>query len=118
MKIQHLTVSGAFASLNSGPAGPTDAEALRRLAEYAGNQVEEIAREPLLLSFAKEFAHFFAIILWIDYPPWGNALFGTAPLQAAVWFFILPFAIAMVAPEELRKWACRRSFGNNAGASP
>ena len=65
MKIHHLSVAEAFASLNSGPGGLNDAEAKRRLAEFGKNQVEEIAREPLVLTFAKEFTHFFAIILWI-----------------------------------------------------
>ena len=47
------------------------------------------------------------LILLIDYTPWGNALFGTAPIPASVWLFILPFALAMIALEELRKWICR-----------
>jgi calcium-translocating P-type ATPase len=65
MKIHHLSVADAFASLNSGPAGLDGAEAARRLAEFGRNEVEEVARESLLLSFAREFTHFFAIILWI-----------------------------------------------------
>ena len=39
--------------------------AARRLAEFGPNHVEEVDREPVLLSFAREFTHFFAIILWI-----------------------------------------------------
>ena len=65
MKIHHLSIAEAFASLNSGPGGLNDAEAKRRLTEFGKNQVEEIVREPLVLTFAKEFTHFFAIILWI-----------------------------------------------------
>ncbi len=65
MKIQHLAVTGAFASLNSGTAGLEQGEAGRRLVEFGPNQVEEIAGEPLVLTFAREFVHFFAIILWI-----------------------------------------------------
>ena len=45
--------------------GLTTAEAARRLAEFGPNLVEEVGREPLLLSFAREFTHFFAITLWI-----------------------------------------------------
>lgn len=45
-----------------------------------------------------------AIIALIDYTPWGNAIFGTAPIPAQVWLFILPFAGAMIALEELRKY--------------
>ena len=48
------------------------------------------------------------LILLIDYAPWGNLLFGTAPISATVWLFIAPFAFGMVALEELRKWLLRR----------
>jgi magnesium-transporting ATPase (P-type) len=48
-----------------------------------------------------------ALIVLIDYTPWGNALFGTAPIAASVWLFILPFALGMVVLEELRKWFVR-----------
>ncbi len=37
-----------------------------------------------------------------------NALFGTAPIPWRVWLFILPFALGMLALEELRKWIVRR----------
>jgi hypothetical protein len=40
-------------------------EAQRRLAEFGPNHVEEVGRESLLLRFAREFTHFFAIILWV-----------------------------------------------------
>ncbi len=65
MKIHELTVVNALASLKSGLAGLNDVEAQRRLVEFGTNEVEEVAHEALLLTFAKEFAHFFAIILWI-----------------------------------------------------
>ena len=65
MKIHHLTVADALASLKSGLAGLSDPEAQRRLVEFGTNEVEEVAHEALLLTFAKEFVHFFAIILWI-----------------------------------------------------
>ena len=65
MKIHRLTVADALASLKSGLGGLSDAEARQRLVEFGANEVEEVAHEALLLTFAKEFAHFFAIILWI-----------------------------------------------------
>ncbi|MEA3209899.1 MAG: sodium/potassium-transporting ATPase subunit alpha, partial [Chthoniobacter sp.] len=65
MKIHRLTVADAFASLKSGLAGLSDAEAQRRLTEFGANEVEEVAHEALLLTFAREFVHFFALILWI-----------------------------------------------------
>jgi len=32
------------------------------------------------------------LILAIDYTPWGNLAFGTAPIGLNVWLFVLPFA--------------------------
>ncbi len=48
------------------------------------------------------------LLLLIGYSPWGNALFGTAPLDAAVWLFILPFMLGMLLLEELRKAVVRK----------
>ena len=48
-----------------------------------------------------------ALIALIDYTPWGNSLFGTAPIPWAVWLFIIPFALGSLALEELRKWLVR-----------
>ena len=47
------------------------------------------------------------LILLIAYTPSGNALFGTAPIPLSVWLFIIPFALGMLALEELRKWFVR-----------
>ena len=58
-----------------------------------------------------------ALILLIDYTPWGNTLLGTAPIPAAVWLFVLPFAVAMLLMEELRKWLSRRGLRRQAGAA-
>ena len=52
-----------------------------------------------------------ALVLFASYTPWGNAALGTAPLPARVWLFFLPFALAMVVLEELRKWVGRRRLG-------
>ena len=48
-----------------------------------------------------------ALILLIDYTPWGNRLFGTAPLGWEVWLFVIPFALMMLMLEEGRKWLAR-----------
>jgi sodium/potassium-transporting ATPase subunit alpha len=48
------------------------------------------------------------LILAIDYTPWGNQLFGTAPLGLDVWLFVIPFAVGMVILEEVRKYFARR----------
>jgi sodium/potassium-transporting ATPase subunit alpha len=65
MRIHQLSAADAIASLNSNPQGLSSAEALRRLSEYGPNRVEEVAGEPMLLRFLKEFTHFFALILWL-----------------------------------------------------
>jgi sodium/potassium-transporting ATPase subunit alpha len=48
------------------------------------------------------------LILAIDYTPWGNLAFGTAPIGLNVWLFVIPFAFAMLALEEVRKWVARK----------
>ena len=65
MRITQLSVAEALASLHSGESGLSTAEAARRLAEFGPNRVEEIRGEPLVLRFAREFTHFFALILWL-----------------------------------------------------
>ena len=45
----------------------------------------------------------------IVYTPWGNELFGTSPFGTAVWLFILPFPVAMLVVEEVRKAMARRA---------
>jgi len=52
-----------------------------------------------------------ALILAIDYTPWGNTLFATAPIAARVWLFVVPFAIGLFLLEEGRKWVARRLRG-------
>jgi len=62
---QSLTVDQSLASLHTSARGLTQTEAQRRLAEFGRNHVEEVSPENLLLRFAREFTHFFAIILWL-----------------------------------------------------
>ena len=49
-----------------------------------------------------------ALILAIVYTPWGNRLFGTAPIALETWLFMLPFAAGMLLLEETRKALRRR----------
>ncbi|MBI5751772.1 MAG: cation-transporting P-type ATPase [Hydrogenophilales bacterium] len=65
MHIQTLTTGQSLASLKTSPAGLVQTEVTHRLAEFGPNHVEEVGRENLLLRFAREFTHFFAIILWV-----------------------------------------------------
>ena len=53
MKIHHLTVEDAFASVQSRPEGLSASEAARRWVEFGPNQVERVRREPLLPRFLK-----------------------------------------------------------------
>jgi sodium/potassium-transporting ATPase subunit alpha len=46
--------------------------------------------------------------LFIVYHPWGHMIFGTAPLPFEAWLVLVPFAAALLAAEELRKYAVRR----------
>jgi hypothetical protein len=47
----------------------------------------------------------------IDYTPWGNFIFGTAPIGARVWLFLLPCSVGMLIFEELRKWVAYELIG-------
>lgn len=46
--------------------------------------------------------------LFIVYHPFGNEIFGTAPLRYDVWMFLVPFSFLLLAAEELRKVYIRR----------
>jgi sodium/potassium-transporting ATPase subunit alpha len=48
------------------------------------------------------------LILVAAYVPWAQYVLGTAAIPATVWLFLLPFALAMLALEEFRKWIVRR----------
>ncbi|WP_374690587.1 cation-translocating P-type ATPase [Accumulibacter sp.] len=65
MRVHSLTVEQALASLNSSSTGLAAGEAARRLREFGPNLLEEVEQRHLLLRFAQEFTHFFAIVLWI-----------------------------------------------------
>jgi sodium/potassium-transporting ATPase subunit alpha len=47
------------------------------------------------------------VVAAIDYTPWGNFIFGTAPLGVHDWLFLLPFAAGLLVAEEVRKWLVR-----------
>ena len=65
MKIHHLSISDALASLQSSPLGLSSLEAERRLREHGLNVVREYARKPLWLRLLREFVQFFSLILWV-----------------------------------------------------
>lgn len=65
MKIHRLSAETALGSLQSSPSGLTTDEARRRLAEYGPNAVPDAHQRSLAREFAREFTHFFALMLWI-----------------------------------------------------
>jgi sodium/potassium-transporting ATPase subunit alpha len=46
--------------------------------------------------------------LFIVYHPVGNAIFATSPLPLTMWLVLIPFAIALLTAEELRKGIARK----------
>jgi calcium-translocating P-type ATPase len=65
VRIQSLTVAESLAGLRTTVDGLGKEEAARRLAEFGPNRLEEVGREHLLVRFAREFVHLFAVILWV-----------------------------------------------------
>ncbi len=63
--LARLPVAAALASLNSRAEGLSTAEAARRQREFGPNRVEEARHEPVWIALAREFSHFFALILWL-----------------------------------------------------
>ena len=49
-----------------------------------------------------------ALQFFIVYHPWGHLIFGTAPLPLAAWLVLIPFAVALLGAEEIRKYGFRR----------
>lgn len=47
--------------------------------------------------------------LYIVYYPWSNAVFATSPISIKVWLVIIPFAIAHLVAEEIRKAVARKN---------
>lgn len=65
MSIANLSVDAALSSLGSRASGLNSDELAQRLTKFGPNQVESTARDPLWLLLAREFSHFFALILWL-----------------------------------------------------
>ena len=58
MALAQLPADAALASLKSRASGLTSAEVVKRQAEFGFNRVEAVVREPLWLTFGREFTHF------------------------------------------------------------
>src|SRR5581483_6175330 len=62
--IHRLRPEDALASLRSGVAGLTNAEAARRLREFGPNQLARARERPAIVQLVGQLTHFFALILW------------------------------------------------------
>ena len=94
MDMHHQSLPAFYARMHSGEQGLSQAEAVRRLRKYGGNQIEEIAERSVASKFAREFTHFFALILWLAaalafVAEWKNPGQGMAMLGYAVLGVIL-----------------------------
>ena len=65
MDIKRLDVAEALQSLNTSSAGLGAEEIARRRKEFGPNRIEAVRSDPIWLSLAREFTHFFALILWV-----------------------------------------------------
>jgi calcium-translocating P-type ATPase len=65
LRIGRLSPDDAIASLRSSREGLASAEAGRRLAEFGPNRIEEVRRTPWWQGAARQFTHFFALVLWV-----------------------------------------------------
>ncbi|WP_409277212.1 cation-translocating P-type ATPase [Pseudomonas defluvii] len=54
------------------------------------------------------------LILVFAYTPWGNQLLGTSPVSWQVWLLLIPFVLALIGLEELRKYWSRRRIARKA----
>ena len=128
MKIHQFIADEALASLHSRAEGLTSTQAQHRLKEYGRNEIKVMQGEALIIHLLKEFpvqstgrSLFIAplldnhLILWgialeivllllINYTSSGNHVFGTVPLALETMLMLLPFALAMLLLEELRKF--------------
>ena len=65
MHLANLSIIEALQSLRTSENGLSSAEAARRLHEYGENRLAELGVESEWRRLAREFTHFFALILWV-----------------------------------------------------
>jgi sodium/potassium-transporting ATPase subunit alpha len=90
MRIHQLGAAEALSSLGSSPSGLSPAEGGRRSVEFGANEVERLRGRPVLLRFAAQFTHFFAIVLWLAagmalFAEWREPGPGMGRLAIATW---------------------------------
>jgi len=65
MLIHQLSLDEAFATLRSSPTGLSRGDALERRHEFGANRIEPLQTTPIFVRFIGQFAHFFAVLLWV-----------------------------------------------------
>lgn len=94
MKVHQLPLDEFLQSLHTSPVGLTDLEAARRRREFGDNTIPRAAAEPPWRKLAREFVHFFALILWLAaalafFAEWQSPGQGMGALGIAILLVIL-----------------------------
>ena len=89
MHVHQQSLEDALRDLRSRREGLSHAEAARRLEAFGPNAVARLPRPPAWLELAREFTHFFAVILWIaaglaGFAEWNAPGSGMGTLAAAI----------------------------------
>jgi calcium-translocating P-type ATPase len=64
MLVHQLPIDEAFSTLRSHPDGLSSAEGAGRLSEFGPNRIERVQSVPVWVRLVRQFAHFFAALLW------------------------------------------------------
>ena len=65
MLIHQLPFDAAIAEMRSSPAGLSRTEAAARRTEFGPNRIERLPGTPIIVSFLRQYTHFFAAVLWV-----------------------------------------------------
>jgi cation transport ATPase-like protein len=106
-------------ALGTTCAGIEPGEAAARLVQCGPNTLPRVARRLWYLDLAANFVHLFALLLWagaalvlllfLIYTPLLAAAFGLAPLGPWHWLMLATFGPVLLALEEIRKAAVRKT---------
>ena len=90
-----LLIAEVYQTLDTRPAGLTQAEAAARLQRYGPNAIREVKGTPLVLKFLANFTHLMALLLWAggimafiaDMPQLGWAIWAVVVINAIFSFW-------------------------------
>lgn len=90
-----LSPEEVFSTLGTGPQGLSPEEAQSRLGRLGLNEIQEVARTPLIYRFLSQFTHLMALILWVGsgvafaagMPELGLAILGVIIINAIFSFW-------------------------------